>query len=269
MPALAKNPLGKSALAVARLGLGGHTFLKRFGGQDRVGEAELCAILVACLDCGLNFLDATYDEERELLGRCLKQLGRREQTLVSCWAPAQKTPDGPATIAECERALKQFGLERLDHFYIEVDVSDEHAQALATLKKSGKIRLAGAYVAERALKAPAGSIDAAVQVFNFYRPEAASVLRALKERGIGTIGAEPLGRGRFLQEYGADAPKAASALLRYAIAQPFIDTVLLTMNSMDLVGPNVDAALAPTFNASDEALLRRGRGYDVPFDPWK
>lgn len=51
------------------LALGGHTFLSSFGGTDRAAEIELLKILNASLDAGIHFLDVTYDEERETLGR--------------------------------------------------------------------------------------------------------------------------------------------------------------------------------------------------------
>lgn len=270
MPPIEQRSFGRTSHRVSRLGLGGHTFLRRFGGEDRPGEDALDAILRETLGAGINLFDATYDEERELLGAQLRKIGRRELAFVSCWAQASKTPTGEATIAECERALQQFGLERLDHFYIEVDCSDEHARAMDKLKRDGKIRCAGLLGVERALQAGPQKIDAAVGVYNFYRPQSAKDFEALHNQGIATIGVEPLGRGRFIRESPQDAARIVAALLRFALANENLDSVLVTMTSLQQVGANVVTAASRTAPAEDElALLKAGRGYEIPFDPWK
>src|SRR6185436_3088882 len=112
----------------------------------------------------------------------------------------------------CERALRQLGLERIEHFYIEVPCTDEHARALEDLKRAGKIRCAGMYGTERALEAGPQKIDVAVGVYNYYRQGSAKDFVALRSQGIGTIGVEPLGRGRFIRESPQDAPRIVSAL---------------------------------------------------------
>jgi len=262
-------PLGQAAFKASRLGLGGHTFLRRFGGRDRPDEAALLGILNAALDHGITLLDATYDEERELLGQTLRASGRRNEAVVSCWAEAKRTPDGPATVRECERALAQLGLECLEHFYIEVDVSDAHAEALARLKRDGKLRAAGVLGPSRAVQAGKERIDAAVGVFNYYRREAAQDFQTLRAAGIGCLGVEPLGRGRFLQENPHEAPRIAAALLRFALQQPFLDSVLVTMRSRAEVAANAAAASAGPLTPDEDALLQRGQGYNIPFDPWK
>lgn len=269
MLALPTRPLGKTGLRVPRLGLGGHTFLKRFGGQDRPDELTLKALLHAALDAGVCLLDATYDEERELLGKCLKGSGRRKDALVSSWAQAKHTPDGPATIRECERALAQMGLEQLDHFYIEVPISDEHAEALSTLKRDGKIRSAGVLGPERARAAGQEKIDTAVGVYNFYRQNHAEDFAALQAAGIGVLAVEPLGRGRFIREHPHDAPRIASALMRFALAQPHVDAVIVTMASLEQLQANLTSAYGAAPSASDLTLLKAGRGYEIEFDPWK
>ncbi|MBI3830309.1 MAG: aldo/keto reductase [Planctomycetes bacterium] len=270
MASIEKRPLGRTNRNVSRLGLGGHTFLRRFGGADRPDENTLTDILRETLDSGINLLDATYDEERELLGAHLRNLGRRDRALVSCWAQAKCTPTGAATLAECERALKQFGLEQLDHFYLEVDCTDEHARALDQLKRDGKIRCAGLLGVERALAAGPQKIDAAVGVYNFYRPDAAKAFAALHAQGIGTIGVEPLGRGRFIRESPQAAARIVSALLRFALANADLDSVLVTMTSLEQVRANAATAASQTpLSPEDRALLNAGRGYEIPFDPWK
>ncbi|MCW8132078.1 MAG: aldo/keto reductase [Planctomycetota bacterium] len=269
MPALPTRPLGTTGLTVPRLGLGGHTFLKRFGGSDRPGREALQAILQAAMDAGVTFLDATYDEERELLGQVLKDSGRRDEALVSSWAQAKHTPDGPATMRECERALAQMQLECLDHFYVEVPITDEQAEALATLKRDGKIRAAGVLGPERARAAGREKIDVAVGVYNFYRQGHAEDFAALKAADIGVLAVEPLGRGRFIRESPQDAPRIVSALLRFALAHRHIDGVIVTMTSLEQIASNVAAALGPAPSDEDLKLLQAGRGYEIAFDPWK
>jgi len=252
------------------LALGGHTFLSSFGGTNRAAEIELLKILNASLDAGIHFLDVTYDEERETLGMVTASSGRRNEAFVSSWAQAKHTPTGAATIQESERALKQLRIERLDHFYIEVDCSDDHARALDQLKSDGTIRAAGMLGADRALAAGPEKFDACVSVYNFYRQGAFESFDALHEKGIGTICAEPLGRGRFLQKHPSQATQMVGALLRFVFAHTGIDGTLLTMRSMDELKANVEMARGPKeLTEEDREMLEKGKGYEIEFDPWK
>ncbi|MCZ7648241.1 MAG: aldo/keto reductase [Planctomycetota bacterium] len=266
---LPRRNLGAHGPSLPRLGLGGHTFLKRFGGRGRAEMETLLKLLAQARGLGLNHVDVTYDEERELLGRLLKDLGPRESWVLSSWAQAKQTPDGAAVEREAERALKQMGLERLDLLYLEVDLRDDHARALERLKAAGKIGGAGLLGAERALAAGPERIDFAVAVFNYFRADAAGTLAALKARGLGTLGAEPLGRGRFLAEDPARAPARVAALLRYALSQPFLDAVLVTMRTPEELGANAAVACeARPFGDEDRLALEGCRGYEIPFEPW-
>ena len=267
--AFESRTFGRTDLALSRLGLGGHTFRGRFGGRDRPDEDTLYRIVELCLDRGINLFDAGEGEECECFGRVLGRLGIRGRIHISSMGLGSRMMTRAAAVEKVERVLEQLRIERLDLFYINQPCTEEHLGAFAHLKARGMIRRAGLFGCELAKATPSEEIDFVMDRYNYYHQHNAEAWAALKARGLGTISVEPLGRGRFLQEVPQDSERIARALMRFVCANQSIDATLVSMHTVAQVEANAAAARsADPPGGEDLELLERGRGYEIPFDPW-
>lgn len=76
-----------------KLGLGGHSFIGELGNDPEASFEEQCAIVGAFLDRGMSLIDTTYYQERVVLGRVLRQLGRRSEARIMAWNFSRKPGD--------------------------------------------------------------------------------------------------------------------------------------------------------------------------------
>ncbi|WP_054712262.1 aldo/keto reductase [Bacillus sp. JCM 19041] len=151
-----KTTLGKSDVTVFPIGLGTNAV----GGHNlypNLNEETGKNLVRQSIKSGVNFLDTAfiYGEGRseELIGEVLKEFNRNE--IVIATKAAHKKVDGEYVLDNSAAFLKQSvddALNRLktdyiDLFYIhfpdEHTPKDEAVQALAELKKAGKIRAIG------------------------------------------------------------------------------------------------------------------------------
>ena len=80
-----RQKLGETGVTVSRLGLGGHTFAPRYGGEDRAERRELLDIVSTALEEGIDVFDVTADEERQTLGEIVRELDVRNRAFPACW----------------------------------------------------------------------------------------------------------------------------------------------------------------------------------------
>src|SRR5947208_2361680 len=76
----------KSGSVDIPLVLGGHSFITQLGNDPPASEQEQCAIVETCLNCGIRWIDTTYQPERIALGNALDRLGRRGETSILAWS---------------------------------------------------------------------------------------------------------------------------------------------------------------------------------------
>lgn len=146
--------LGKSALKVSEIGLGGNNF----GGL--VGEKESIAVIHHALDMGINLIDTAdcYSMggkpggSEEIVGRAIK--GRRSEVVLATkfGLPMGKGTDDhgasrPYIIKAIEASLKRLNTDYIDLYYIHMPDPatpiEETLRAMDDLVRSGKVRYIG------------------------------------------------------------------------------------------------------------------------------
>ncbi len=159
---LAKRPLGSTGLTPSILGLGtvklgrdqGVKYPEKFTIPD---DREAANLLACAWDLGINLLDTapSYGNSEQRLGQLLA--GQRQQWLI-CTKVGEEFENGQSaydfspehTRFSIERSLRRLGTDYLDMVLVHSDGNDEDIivnqgtlQALAELKKAGKLRAFG------------------------------------------------------------------------------------------------------------------------------
>ena len=221
--------LGNSGLEVSVVGLG----TNNFGG--RTDEAGTRAVIDACFDQGINFIDTAdvYGNRgmsEEFIGRALK--GRRHQVLIATKF-ANSMGEGPLTrggsrsyiLKAVEDSLRRLETDYIDLYQMHVPDSktpiEETLRTLDDLVTAGKVRYignsnyAGWQVADAHHVAKANGYAPFISAQNAFslldrRPEA-ELLPAMKKFGLSMIPFSPLGGGFLTGKYrrGEAAPEGA------------------------------------------------------------
>ncbi len=262
-----QGPLGATGVTVSRLGLGGHTFLSRYGGMDRAERPELVRIVETAISAGINLFDVTWDEERETFGSLVREMKIRDRIFLSCWMSSQKTKTGADVRAEALRAMSLLGLLGVDLLYLDWTATSEQLEAMVDLRKSGLTRFIGVLGTETAMAANLQDVDVALVNHNYYlrhkEPGISSLARA--RPGLGIISLEPLGRGRFAASPAAPGVDTASAALKYALGFPVANTVLVAVRRLSQLEQDI-SVWKGDYNLTAEEMnaLSAGPGYEIP-----
>jgi aryl-alcohol dehydrogenase-like predicted oxidoreductase len=159
---LTQKIVGSTMIAVSPIGLG----TVKFGRNEQVNypqkfalptDQEILTLLARAENCGINLLDTApaYGTSEERLGRMLK--GRRQKWVITTkfgeeFLQGVSHYDFSVTALQksIERSLKRLNTDYLDFVLIHSNGDDEKIltenalfEALAELKKSGKIRAYG------------------------------------------------------------------------------------------------------------------------------
>lgn len=226
--------LGRTGIAVSRLGMGGHEYLpdgrargfnenrqlsltpghffEGFGGDNRL------QVLKAAYDLGINFFDVTQDSEKEALGRNLKDnpppyevfIQTRPERMAYGYDKFNlRLADLNLLREEVQRIVKLMHRERLDFLNIpplkwafdhDPAYLDKIGTNIAALKKEGLIRFASADTfsgAETYRKMiESGHFDVIYINFNFgdHTP-GDHILPLAKEKGMGVVAREAFMKG--------------------------------------------------------------------------
>jgi aryl-alcohol dehydrogenase-like predicted oxidoreductase len=207
-----RRELGSTGMIVTVVGVGAFAAGGwMWGGQDDEASARA---LHAALDAGVNWIDTApiYGEGKadRVVGRVLRERPADQRPLVftkfghhlvdgkrvSCGSRAQ-------VIADCERGLRDLGVERIDLFqqhWPTPEPIDETAAACAELLKAGKIRAVGVcnYSVPQleAWLATGHPLHALQTPYSIVKPEAGStVIPWCLDRSLGVLAYSPLQRG--------------------------------------------------------------------------
>ncbi len=220
--------MGRSGLQVSEICLGTMTFGH---GAD---EAEARAILDACLDAGVNFIDTanSYNggESETILGHLLK--GRRREVVL---ASKVFNPMGPGPndlgasrahiMLAVEYSLRRLGTDYLDIYYLHhvdhMTPLEEALRALDDLVRHGKIRYAAVsnYEAWRLMEALWTSEARGLARFECYQPQYSLVVRDIEQeivpvcelKGLGVVVWSPLAGGYLTGKYQPGQAQAAGS----------------------------------------------------------
>ena len=261
---LPKITLSPRLPPVTRLGIGSLTVSAM---QRALPPDEAAGVLAYAFDAGINFVDtAQYYENYPLLRRALKLCRDPDSVVVSTKTYAYSRELAVRAVEEAREAL---GRDVIDCFLLHEQESYDtlrgHREALDTLleyRERGVIRAVGASTHHVALvrgllrladegltvdlchplfnKAGIGIADGTVD-------DMASALALLHERGVGIYGMKALGGGHL-----ADSAEDA---LRFVLDQPFIDALVVGMQSKAEVDANLRFLESGSFSPEDRAAL--------------
>ena len=153
-----KLELGNTGEKISCMGLGTMYF------GSKVDERNSFKMLDSYFDKGGTFLDSANKyacwvpgfqggESEELIGKWLKKKGNRNDLFITSkigfpYSDVPRSLKKDIIISECEKSLKRFGTETIDlyfaHAFDAMTPVEETMEAFYLLKKSGKIRFAGA-----------------------------------------------------------------------------------------------------------------------------
>jgi len=197
--------LGRSDLAVCRIGLGCMSYSGTYGPSD---DEESIRVIHHALDAGMNFLDSSdmygWGHNETLLGRALK--GRRNQAVLATkFGQTRQGVNGrPEYVLQaCDESLKRLQVDTIDLYYqhrVDPKVSiEETVGAMARLVEQGKVRYLGLSEAAPATMRRAHRehpITALQTEYSLlYREVAEASLPVCRELGIAFVAYSPLGRG--------------------------------------------------------------------------
>ena len=145
------RPLGRTGVQVSPICLG--------SSSSRPDDGHSHADLVAeAMDLGINFFDTAdiYGDDEEVLGRALRETGRRDFAVLATKVEGPVRPDDPNgrgisrrhIVAQCEASLRRLRTDRIDLYQLHCSHGstvpiDEPLRALDDLIRAGKVRYAG------------------------------------------------------------------------------------------------------------------------------
>jgi len=257
-------PLGRSGLKVTPLAM---TPL----GADGAG------LMLQAVDLGINHFNAFalyYDEsEFPAVRAALKAVRHR---IVLGGGSGQTTKEG--LLSEIDRKLSILGTDYIDLWYLAApeSITDEMLEAVTIAKQSGKIRACAVSTHKFAAMVPRllevrNTVDALMVACNFATWDggswagASADIAQVRQAGIGIVAMKAmLGGLKFVMEdrrawadsltTEAKRRAALAAALRWILRNDLVDTVPITMTSLDQLESNVKAASTP-FNEADKKLL--------------
>lgn len=252
-----------------KLGLGGHSFIAQLGNDPPASFEEQCAIVSACLDAGITWIDTTYFQERVALGRILKRLGRRDETQIMAWnffrEPGKETELTGFTPFEphhLEIMLEELQTDRIDLLVIHVHGDPERRLAELELARQwvnqGRVRQVALGMAQRKhldQLQPGHPVTHVLTPYNAFHREAAETFARARELGLHTMALSPFVRGWKLDEIGEDRATAAGLLLRWVTAQDCVDHVIVSMRQQDWVAQNLAAERQGPLTIAEQARL--------------
>jgi aryl-alcohol dehydrogenase-like predicted oxidoreductase len=280
----APQPAKSGSISDIRLALGGHSFITQLGNDPPASEQEQCAIVETCLNCGIRWIDTTYQPERIALGNVLRQLGRRGETSILAWSFFKDfTSADPVGEPECYQPghidiiLEQLRTDHVDCLVvIPVKDSDRDRQQIELAiewRNKGYARSLGVWAEnfsgsdmERYRQK---TFRYAVLPVNIRARTAAATLTACKKIGLETFATSPFFRGWELERMVGEASahnydnrdallrRLADLMLRFSLFHPNVDRLIVGMRRLDWIDRNLESVSRGPLSAEEYRWLRR------------
>lgn len=217
---------GKTGLMVSAVCLGGHS---------RSNDQERAAIISRCIDAGINYIDACWDNEVKRDAKALK--GRRDKMYLALSHGAKEVRDenyrtSKKLIGSLDELLRDSHQEYTDLWRItcmepggrhSFDTACEIVDALEKAKKAGKTRFIGFSTHDRRwikfMIEYFPQIDVVCFPFTTMSKAAPkdSVFETLKQRDIGAFGIKPFAAGTLFTGNKEEDFRKARLALRYIL----------------------------------------------------
>jgi len=238
-PNMEYRRLGKTNLMVSAVGLGGHS---------RSNDDERREIVSRCLEAGINYIDACWDNEVKRDARALK--GRRDQAYLALSHGAKEVRNeefrtSKKLLESLDELLRDSGQEYTDLWRItcfepggrhSFDTSCEIVEALEKARKQGKARFVGFSSHDRRwikfMIEYFPQIDVVCFPFTTMTKKAPqdSLFEALKQRDVGAFGIKPFAAASLFGDDAEENNRRGRLALRY-ILQTNTVTPIPGMNS--------------------------------------
>lgn len=263
--------------------LGGHTFIAQLGNDPAADDEAQTAIVNACLNNGIRWIDTTYQPERIALGRILRASPRATDFHVIAWNffrdfDSHGQPGGPDFYRpeHLQILLDQLQVHQIDavvvHWIGEDEAANRRQEEVAIRwRDDGFVKQLGVW----------GPPADAAQRYSCVNPYQFVVWPTnIATTGIGeqlawarklqwrNFGASPFVRGWHLDKLLAKAlerepgdrermrARLAGCLLRYALFLPNVDRLIVAMRKPQWVQQNAAAAMAGELRPAERAWLQ-------------
>lgn len=233
MTALPTARLGRTGMAISRIGIGAWAFggagwVDTWGAQ---ADTDSFAAIRRAVDAGVNWIDTApiygLGHAEEVVGRALRSMPGADRPYVFTkagvvWDP-ERPNDRPALIgrpdnvrAELNASLSRLGVERIDLYQMHAPPTDgtpieEYWQTFCDLRREGKVRAIGLsnHSVEQLEAAEAvGHVDAVQPKLNLIHRDAADILSWAAEHQTGVIVYSPMASGLLTGTF--DAARVAA-----------------------------------------------------------
>ena len=240
-------------------------------GNDAVARAASAEVMRHFFQAGGRLIDSSpmYGSAQEVIGDCLKKIGRPEQLFA---ADKVWTSDGDAGPAQIETSRKLWGIPRFDLLQVHNLLAWEaHLPTLFKMKASGQLRYVGITTShgrrhgEMEQLMRSRPLDFIQLTYNLFDREAEQRLLPLaQERGIAVIVNRPFQQGALLRklqryplpEWAAEigCSSWAQFALKFIISHPAVTCAIPATTSVAHVQENL---LAASGKLPDQALRTR------------
>ena len=217
---------GKTGLLVSAVCLGGHS---------RNNDQERAEVISRCIDVGMNYIDACWDNEVKRDAKALK--GRRDKMYLGLSHGAKEVRNenyrtAKKLLASLDELLHDSAQEYTDLWQItclepggrhSFDTAAEIVEALEKAKQQGKARFIGFSTHDRRwikfMIEYFPQVDVVCFPFTTMSKAAPkdSVFPALKQREVGAFGIKPFGAGSLFTGEREEDFKRARLALRYIL----------------------------------------------------
>ena len=236
--------------------------------MDRATDEELRGIVSTAVDEGINLFDVTYDEEKRVLGRLLRELGVGGTVFLSCWMDGKLTRKPMEVKGEAERSLGLLGVQEVGLLYLDGTCTPARATAMAEVREAGVARFIGALGTQtELLTADLALFDVVLTGHNYYLRERESAIEQVREANphLGLITVEPIGRGRFAMDSAPPGVSMVSACLKYTLGFPAADSALVAVRTLSQLRANIEVwQSGESLTDGEHQALEAGQGYVIP-----
>ncbi|HEX6325245.1 MAG TPA: aldo/keto reductase [Jiangellaceae bacterium] len=229
MTTLPTAPLGRTGMAISRVGIGAWAFggagwVDTWGSQD---DADSIAAICRAVAGGVNWIDTApiygLGHAEEVVGRALRGIPKSDRPYVFTkagvvWDPG-RPHDKPALIgrpeslrSELDASLRRLRVDRIDLYQVHAPPTDgtpieEYWQTFCKFRREGKVRAIGLSnhtVEQLDAAAAVGHVDAVQPKLNLIHRSAADVLAWCAAHQAGAIVYSPMASGLLSGSFTAE-----------------------------------------------------------------
>jgi predicted aldo/keto reductase-like oxidoreductase len=264
----------------------GKTGLKMSDISFGAGKLSAASMILRAVDSGINYFDTApdYGQSEKTIGEAMGKIQRDKIIITSKFCNPMPYPGHlplgtkkKEYIASVEGSLSRMKTDWLDFIFVHAIgemnkdmeaerkrlLSDEMFEAVAELKKAGKVRFLGTsshgpHNMEELLMTAvkSGRFDVIQPSFNFMKfPKLPEVMKEAHKRGVGVIAMKTLAGAKDMKVEGK-GEEFSHAAFKWVLKHPEISGLIVTMKTV----PDIELYLKASgakFTASDQRILDR------------